>query len=528
MSPMPAKQLKPNRGPSRKATDETCASRKFFPRVILHSRLSLVCVFLLFGALFSRGLDIYLVRHAETLGNVTGDYSEENQRIFSPKGLQQIASLSEKLNAYHFDRILVSPTYRTRQTILPYLHAQGSVAEIWPELEECCCDSRGSVSPAAAVPLGEPITMDEAERAYFRVRPDGQYHLRPSTEAEGMAQLANLRKRLLEHFGGTTQSVLLVTHSCTGSRIMELLLGIKPAGRFSPDNAALSLLRESPPGIFRLILYNDAPFEQRYYWVSSTGEEAIPGKPFRLKLVPRFFAQQTRLGYHVRWTLHNGSQRRVARGEEFFAPGNSGGEEGVLEIEIPTIGARYGDRWTLGTALLAEDALLHRWTMTISFPAYHSLAGSWRIQAGDDLEWASPHFDDSAWPTSRVPGGWEADALPSYDGIAWYRKTFVVPPDKRALWRKQPLAVLLGAVDDADETYLNGVCIGRSGLFPPEGVTAWDQPRLYSLDTELLQETNVLAVRVSDWGGGGGIWKGPVAIGPQDELRLALESGFLP
>lgn len=467
-------------------------------------------------------VDIYITRHAETMGNVTGDYSEQNQRTFSPQGLQQIARITEKLAPYRFDHILVSPTYRARQTILPYLRAHQRKAEIWPELEECCCDSRGLVSPAPAVPFGEPIHVDQDDVSYFNVRPDGGYRLQPTTEAEGLAQLLQARDRILQQFGGTTQTILLVTHSCSGSRIMELLLGIRAAGRFAPANAAISLLREEAPGQFRLLLYNDAPFEQRYYWVSADGREAMPEHPYPLKLVPRFFAERARTGYVVEWTLRNAQRRVIAKGREFFSPFVPGSEDGVLTIEIPTHGADFGDVWKLDTRLVADEQEIHRWVLEIPFPVYISLAGPWRISAGDDLAWAAPEFDDSTWTTSRVPQGWEADALPNYDGTAWYRRNFTIPPEKSALWHGRALAVCFGAVDDADETYLNGECIGKSGVFPPDNITAWDRPRLYEFPPELLRATNVLAVRVGDWGGGGGIWKDPVAIGPRDELERLL------
>lgn len=485
-----------------------------------------LCLFLLLVILAPPvdALDVFITRHAETMGNVTGDYSEQNQRTFSPRGLEQIATIVQKLAPYHFDHILVSPTYRTRQTILPYLREHGRKAEIWPELEECCCDSRGRVSAAAAVPVGEAITLDDEEQAYFQLRPDGRYRLNPTTEAEGLAQLQQACNRILRQFGGTTQTILLVTHSCSGSRIMELLLGVRAAGRFAPANAAISLLREEEPGQFRLILYNDAPFEQRYYWVSADGREAVPDQPYRLKLVPRFFAQQTKTGYRIEWILRNARKHVVARGEEFFSPRATGGEDGVLSIEIPTHGAHYGDTWKLDTRLVADEQVVYQWPFEIPFPVYVSLAGAWRIAEGDNPAWAKPECDDSAWGTTIVPGGWEADALPNYDGIAWYRKTFLIPPEKLALWQRRTLAVCFGAVDDADETFLNGECIGKSGLFSPEKVTAWDRPRLYEFPSELLTTTNLLAVRVSDWGGGGGIWKEPVAIGPREELERALNA----
>ena len=84
------------------------------------------------------------------------------------------------------------------------------------------------------------------------------------------------------------------------------------------------------------------------------------------------------------------------------------------------------------------------------------------------------------------------------------------------------MAIAFGAIDDADETFLNGRKIGQSGAFGPDRKTEWRTPRVYEFDRSLLTATNVLCVRVADFGGDGGIWRGPVAIGPAAELRERL------
>lgn len=465
------------------------------------------------------GLDIYLVRHAETMGNVTGDYTEENQRTFSPKGLEQVAGIAEKLTPYHFDHIIVSPTYRTRQTILPYLRANGLTAEIWPEIEECCCDVRGNAPPAETIPTGEPIIIEEDEALYFRVRDeDSRMRFAPTTEEHGIAQMKLAGERILKHYGQSGKSVLVVTHSCTGSRIMEVLLGVKPAGRFAPANAAVTHLRQNPDGTVRLLQFNDEPYEQRYFWKLAEDRDPVPGEPLALLLVPRFFAQQNAEGCTVSWRLTDHHRNFVATGQETFMPAAIA-EDGVLRIEVPTLSAEYGTTWSLASTLTAGGKAVQKWKFDILFPSYLSLAGTWRIKDGDDPLWVSPRFDDRSWAATKVPGGWEADALPGYDGTAWYRYTFARPDEAIARWGDVPLAIAFGAADDADETYLNGKLIGQSGIFPPDKVTAWDRPRVYEIGPGQLLGTNVLAVRISDWGGGGGIWKGPVAIGPAAELR---------
>ncbi|MFA5500391.1 MAG: hypothetical protein WC404_04865, partial [Candidatus Omnitrophota bacterium] len=134
-------------------------------------------------------------------------------------------------------------------------------------------------------------------------------------------------------------------------------------------------------------------------------------------------------------------------------------------------------------------------------------------------EMAAVEFDDSQWGLAPVPLRWEESLLPDFDGTAWYRLHFDLPKEFLERWGEAPLAVGLGAIDDADETYLNGQKIGQGGEFPPVKKTAYDLPRVYSFDKGLLREHNILAVRVSDWGGNGGIWRGPVLIGPVTEVN---------
>lgn len=65
----------------------------------------------------------------------------------------------------------------------------------------------------------------------------------------------------------------------------------------------------------------------------------------------------------------------------------------------------------------------------------------------------------------------------------------------------------LGTTDDVDATYLNGEKIGGFGTFPQNVLPAHAERRIYTIPYEkvLWDRINVLAVRVYDNGGGGGI-----------------------
>lgn len=127
---------------------------------------------------------------------------------------------------------------------------------------------------------------------------------------------------------------------------------------------------------------------------------------------------------------------------------------------------------------------------------------SWRFSIGDDLRWAEPGFDDRRWSRIEVPGAWEDEGYDDYNGYAWYRCTFSFS-DRT----DQPTTLLLGQIDDVDEVYINGKRIGATGRFPPSYVSAWNRDRIYPLPSGTWQknESNVIAVRVYDGGGRGGI-----------------------
>ncbi len=111
--------------------------------------------------------------------------------------------------------------------------------------------------------------------------------------------------------------------------------------------------------------------------------------------------------------------------------------------------------------------------------------------------WADPALDDARWANIHVPAYWEPQGYPGMDGVAWYR--IAVTLDSADVARAQTGAtLLLSAVDDDDITWINGVEVGRT--------RGYDKHRAYRLPARALRVgRNVVAVRVTDGGGGGGI-----------------------
>jgi len=113
------------------------------------------------------------------------------------------------------------------------------------------------------------------------------------------------------------------------------------------------------------------------------------------------------------------------------------------------------------------------------------------------------------WRESRVPGYWEREGLPGFNGLVWYRRDVDLP----ARWLNRPLTLELGPIDDEDVTFANGVEVGAS-----YGEGLWETPRCYAIPADVnTRPTLSLATRVLDTGGGGGFH------GDAEDMLLRLD-----
>lgn len=117
---------------------------------------------------------------------------------------------------------------------------------------------------------------------------------------------------------------------------------------------------------------------------------------------------------------------------------------------------------------------------------------------GKEPVWTSLDMNDGSWEQMKVPGLMQEQGLKGFNGIVWFRKVIDIP----AKWEGKELTLNLGAVDDNDFTYFNGVQIGHT-----EG---WMENRSYKIPAKLVKRGKaVVSVRVMDTGGSGGIWGSP-------------------
>jgi alpha-galactosidase len=151
----------------------------------------------------------------------------------------------------------------------------------------------------------------------------------------------------------------------------------------------------------------------------------------------------------------------------------------------------------------------------------------WKFKAGDNIAWAAPSFDDSKWGTILPNKIWEEQGFEKLDGFAWYRIKFLLPSSLKAKsMMKDSLQFLLGKIDDCDQVYLNGELIGQNAktlgvktspgndFIKEQGI--WDTERRYVLSVTdpriLWDKENIIAVRVYDQGGAGGMFSEPFSV----------------
>lgn len=111
--------------------------------------------------------------------------------------------------------------------------------------------------------------------------------------------------------------------------------------------------------------------------------------------------------------------------------------------------------------------------------------------------------DDTKWNVMGIPTEIEKAGL-NMDGIIWFRKSITLSEDVRG-----NSILSLDLIDDSDKTWINGIMIGSTGNY--------NEQRRYVVPAGVLKKgENIIAVRVEDTGGNGGL------VGKRDQIFLEV------
>ncbi|MBX2819481.1 MAG: sialate O-acetylesterase [Rhodothermaceae bacterium] len=239
---------------------------------------------------------------------------------------------------------------------------------------------------------------------------------------------------------------------------------------------------------------------------STVPEDNIPSNGWKLT-TPSNTASFSAVAYYFGRTLHDS-----------------------LDVPIGLIHSSWGgtpaEAWTSGQTLLdlpdfkeavvkLQENTRSPGSLTQSFDNeldqwYQEIASMDPGFTGGNLDFSNSFFTYSEWPTMTIPGQWEQNGLPGFDGLAWLTTRIDLPDG----WQAQGATLSLGPVDDADITWINGVEVGRTSRY--------NARRTYTVPAQLLKTgQNRITLRVLDTGGGGGIYGAP------EELFIESENSTL-
>jgi sialate O-acetylesterase len=202
----------------------------------------------------------------------------------------------------------------------------------------------------------------------------------------------------------------------------------------------------------------------------------------------------------------------------------------ALNVPVGLIHSSWGgtpaEAWTERTALVKNPQLkpiLDKFesdlkNMPEAMIAYKEAQEKWEKQnllqdpgnKGLGLGYARPDFNDQGWQSISLPQPWELTGI-NIDGAIWFRKIVDIPET----WAGKELTLSLGAIDDFDWTYFNGIQVGAIGHETPNSYLV---RRKYTIPASLVHTgNNTIAVRVFDNFGDGGF------TGSSADMSLSLK-----
>jgi sialate O-acetylesterase len=196
----------------------------------------------------------------------------------------------------------------------------------------------------------------------------------------------------------------------------------------------------------------------------------------------------TAVGYFFGRDLHRA--RRVPIGLIHSSWGGTPAEAWTSEVGLRPLPDFADTPAELETLIADPEAAKRRYEAQLEAWFLPNDPGS-----ADGRSWSHPALDTDAWQSMTVPALWEDAGEADLNGVVWFRKTFDLPAGAA----KAEAELQLGMVDDIDTTWVNGVKVGAT--------VGYNVPRRYPVPRGVLKPgRNVVAVRVLDTGGGGGIW----------------------
>ena len=117
----------------------------------------------------------------------------------------------------------------------------------------------------------------------------------------------------------------------------------------------------------------------------------------------------------------------------------------------------------------------------------------WKSRPGDDLRWARPGYDDSAWRAVPLPATWREQGYTGLDGLVWFRGAVSLDEEARLAARRGQLAILLGPSRYGGyQAFANGRLLGSSPGWYEE--LSFPFPEVFAVPREAVGKDGRLAL----------------------------------
>jgi sialate O-acetylesterase len=212
--------------------------------------------------------------------------------------------------------------------------------------------------------------------------------------------------------------------------------------------------------------------------------------------------------------------------EQFSAVGYFFGRELNKSLEVPiglistnwggTVSETWTSRGTIEKFSEFSDKLaeLEKTDLEKLYDAAIKELREGKGDLGMNEKWYMKSSVPADWPKMTLPQRWEGAGLTKLDGIVWFIKEISLTAEEAV----KSMLLHLGPVDNSDNTYVNGIPVGSIERIP-------DKVREYTVAPDVLKiGKNIICVRVTDYGGGGGIWgkKDGVYYVTSDNKKISL------
>ncbi len=139
------------------------------------------------------------------------------------------------------------------------------------------------------------------------------------------------------------------------------------------------------------------------------------------------------------------------------------------------------------------------------------ITADWKFKAdekntGLNDQWYKTNLKDADWVILQAGDKWENQGFKELDSFGWYRKEVLIPKT----WKGKKIWLKFEAVNDAYELFVNGVSVS---IFGQANISVAARPTYTEISKNLKYgENNLIALRVEDFGGSGGLWRAPIVL----------------